>query len=297
MTMAKSLGAFETQFFAYAQMRRLQTVRLGELAGPLRLSDIQERRLLSQLARKGLIVRVIRGTYLVPARLPLGGAWSPDESRAIHGLMRAAGSPARSARRGGQGRPGAAAAARYQIYGPNAFNRYGFDEQVPARTYLYNTRYSGDRRIGGVALTLIKVDDRRLGGTEEFAAPEGRKLVYSSRVRTLVDAVYDWSRFDSLPRGYAWIKRELAAGRVCVEDLVRDTLRFGNQGTIRRMGHLLEQEGVADAQLRRLHKALRATTSLILWIPNAPRRGKVSRRWGVLDNQPVPSQAMVRGVV
>jgi hypothetical protein len=31
--------------------------------------------------------------------------------------------------------------ARYQICGPNAFNRYGFDEQVPTRIYAYNNRH------------------------------------------------------------------------------------------------------------------------------------------------------------
>ncbi len=64
--MAKPLGPLETKLLAYAQMRRMQTVQLGELAGPLRLSEIQERKLLSKLSRKGLIVRVIRGLYLVP---------------------------------------------------------------------------------------------------------------------------------------------------------------------------------------------------------------------------------------
>ena len=33
------------------------------------------------------------------------------------------------------------ALAAYQICGPNAFNRYGFDEQLRMCTYLYNGRY------------------------------------------------------------------------------------------------------------------------------------------------------------
>lgn len=268
--MAKPLGALEAQFFAYAQMRRLRTVRLGDLAGPLRLSANQERRLLSQLAQKGLVVRVIRGVYLVPSRLPLGSIWSPDDALAITTLMQAA--------------RASASPTRYQICGPNAFNRYGFDEQVPARTYLYNTGFSGERQIGAIGLTLIKVDGRRLGSTQELVTPAG-SLIYSSRVRTLVDAVYDWSRFDSLPRGYEWIRRELAAGRVQVEQLIRDTLRFGNQGTIRRIGFLLEREGVSNSLLRRLERALRPSTALICWVPSGPRHGKTSTRWGILKNQ------------
>jgi len=271
--MAKPLGPLETQLLAYAQMRRMQVVRLGDLAGPLRLSGSQELKLLSKLSRKGLIARVIRGLYLLPPRLPLGGTWSPDEASAIKALM--------NARLNGNGadKPGL-----YQISGPNAFNRYGFDEQVPVRVYLYNNRFSGDRRVGAVLLTLIKVADERLGSTEETATPDGLRLVYASRVRALVDAVYDWSRFDSLPRGYDWIRRELAARRIRAEDLVRETLRFGNQGTIRRMGVLLDQQGVPEPLLRRLEKALSRSSSLIPWIPTAPKRGQASSRWGVVVN-------------
>ena len=44
------------------------------------------------------------------------------------------------------------------------------------------------------------------------------------RARALVDAVYDWSRFNSLPRGYAWIRRELENKRVTPAELVDATL-------------------------------------------------------------------------
>jgi len=45
--------------------------------------------------------------------------WSPDETLALNTLIR--------------GRKG-----RCQICGPNAFNRYGFDDQIPNRVYAYN---------------------------------------------------------------------------------------------------------------------------------------------------------------
>ena len=90
---------------------------------------------------------------------------------------------------------------QFQICGPNAFHRYGWDEQVPNRVYAYNNRISGDRSIGQVELTLIRVTDNRLGDTEIVTTPEKIDLIYSSRARSLVDAVYDWSRFNSLPLG------------------------------------------------------------------------------------------------
>ena len=72
---------------AYAQMRGLRVIRLGELAEALGFSDRQERSILSRLAVAGMIVRVRRGLYLIPPRLPLGGLWSPDDILALNVLM------------------------------------------------------------------------------------------------------------------------------------------------------------------------------------------------------------------
>ena len=130
---------------------------------------------------------------------------------------------------------------RYQISGPNTFYRYGWTDQVPNRLYAYNNRISGDRRIGSVELTLIKVGDDRLGGTEVARTPDGIDVVYASKARSLVDAVYDWSRFDSLPKALDWIRQEVEKEDAFVAELVRTTIQFGNQGTIRRIGALLER--------------------------------------------------------
>lgn len=263
--MARRLGKLEAAALAYTQMRSLRTVRSGELAAALRLSAKQERELLTRMARSGLIARVRRGLYLFPPRLPLGGMWTPDEAAAINALM--------SDRR-----------ARYQITGPGAFNRYGYDEQVPSRITLYNDALSGRRRVGSVALELIKVRSDRLGDTEEVRTPGGDTLVYSSRVRTLIDAVYDWSRFDGLPRAYDWIRRDVEAGRVAVEELVRVALRYGNTGTIRRLGALLEQMKADERILSRLQRVLKRTTAKIPFIPGRPVRGRLLKRWAVVVN-------------
>ncbi len=263
--MKRALGNLERQLFAYAQMRKLRALRTRDLTGPLGISGKQERELLNRLAKAGMIAQVRRGLYLVPPRLPLGGKWSPEEALVLDTLM--------------DDRQG-----RYQICGPNAFNRYGFDEQIPTRVYAYNNRISGERTVGAVALTLIKVAAKRLGDTEQVQTAEGVTAVYSSRVRTLVDAVYDWSRFNSLPRAFGWVRAELDAGRVVAAELVRITLRYGDVGTIRRMGALLDRAGVAAALLRKLERALEPSSSLIAWNPVRPKRGTLDRRWGVVWN-------------
>ncbi len=263
--MKSGLGETERRLFAYAQMRGQAAVRTGDLRKALSLSPLQERNLLSRLARAGWIARVRRGLYLVPRTLPLGGKWSPDETLALNTLM-------------------ADVKGRYQISGPNAFNRYGFDEQVPARVYAYNNRISGERNVGAVRLVLIKVADERLGGTEEATTRDGLVTVYASRARALLDAVYDWARFDSLPRGYRWIRGELEKNRAGAAELVDVTLRYGDIGTLRRIGLLLDQAGVDSRLLRKLEKKVPKSTGLIPWIPTSPKRGSINRRWGVVVN-------------
>jgi predicted transcriptional regulator of viral defense system len=173
---------------------------------------------------------------------------------------------------------------RYQISGPNTFYRYAWIEQVPNRVYAYNNRISGDRQIGPVALTLIKVADDRLGGTDVVRVPEGIDVVYASRARSLVDAVYDWSRFDSLPRAFGWIRGEVEKDDGFAAELVQAAVAFGNQGTLRRIGGLLERVGVQNSLLRKLERQLRQTSTFIPWIPGREKRGTTSRRWGVVFN-------------
>ena len=263
--MKRRVGPLESRALAWTQMRGVDRIRGGDLVSALRLTPTQENELLSRLARSGMIARVRRGLYLVPPRLPLGGEWTPDETLALNALV--------------EDRQG-----RYQICGPSAFSRYGLDEQVPGPVYAYNNRLSGERSVGAVEIVLIKTADQRLGDTDEVRMPSGQTAVYSSRTRSLVDAVYDWSRFGTLPRAYDWIAAEISAERVAAARLIDAAVRYGNQGTIRRIASVLERAGIARATLAKLERALRSGKSLIELVPGRPRRGTVDGRWGVIVN-------------
>ncbi|HAP35528.1 MAG TPA: hypothetical protein DCQ28_06135 [Bacteroidetes bacterium] len=263
--MKKRLGNLERQLFAYVQMRGKRTLQSGDLLNFLQITPVQERELLDRLNSVGAIAQVRRGLYLVPEKLPLGGKWSPTDILAINTLV--------------EDQKG-----KYQICGPNAFNRYGFDEQIPTRMYVYNNRLSEERAIGSIAITLIKVNDNRLGDIEEMKTREGEIGFYSSRRRSLLDAVYDWSRFNTLPRAYQWIEKEITAKRVLPKDLVEVTLRYADVGTMRRIGFVLDKLGVQKTLLAKFRKVLKPSTSFISLIPSLPKRGIIDRQWGILIN-------------
>jgi len=96
--------------------------------------------------------------------------WTPDEATAINALM-------------------ADRNARCQIIGPKAFNRYGYSEQLPALTTLYNDAISGERRVGSVSLKLIKVTRDRLGGVEKVRMNDNRKAGMARH-----DRLHSWHR-------------------------------------------------------------------------------------------------------
>ena len=259
------LGSLSSRFFAYVQLKKLDIVRTGEIAPILDISASQERDLFRRLSDSGWILRLKRGVYLVPPRIPAGGKYSPGVALILQKLMEEEQS-------------------RYQICGPSAFNFYGLDDQIPSVTYIYNERISGKRSIGSLAFQFIKVADKRLGAINAVRTREDMEIIYSSKTRTLMDAVYDWSRFNSLPRGYGWIKGEIKNEPKLTSELIEVTAKYGNVATIRRIGYLLDTLIQNPRMMNRLLRQLSISSSLIPWIPGQSAKGTINRKWGIIIN-------------
>ena len=260
------MGQLEMQLFAYAQLRGKDMIKTGELSPALGITGKQERELLSRMARSSLIIRLKRGLYLVPSRMPSGGRWGVSEYMILPKLM-------------------AELKGEYQLSGPTAFNYYGYDEQVPNKVYVYNNRISGRRTIGVIEFLFIKVGDNRLGSTKTIKTPEDFKVPMVSRARALLDAVYDWRRYNTIPRAYEWIASSMKKYPDIADEIIDCALRFGNQGTIRRIGYFLELLGASEKRIKKMKRALRSSKSLIPYIPGRPARGTINRDWGLIINE------------
>jgi predicted transcriptional regulator of viral defense system len=99
-----------------------------------------------------------------------------------------------------------------------------------------------------------------------------------------MDAVYDWPRFNSLPRGYGWIRDETKKDPNLTSELVDVTLQYGNQATARRIGFLLDTLAGASKITDQLQRQLSDSKALIPWIPTRPAKGNANRKWGVIVN-------------
>lgn len=258
------LGTLSSSFFAYAQLKKLEIVRTGEIAPILDITGSQEVDLFRRLSDSGWIVRLKRGVYLVPSRIPAGGKYSPGAALILQKLMEEE-------------------KGKYQICGPTAFNFYGLDNQIPNVTYLYNNRISAKRSIGSLAFQLIKVADGRLGSVNAVRTQD-TEILYSSKPRTLMDAVYDWSRFNSLPRGYDWIKQEIEDDTGLETELIEVAVEYGNMATIKRIGYLLDTLLPNSRLINRLQSKLSVSSALIPWVPGRSAKGTINRKWGIIVN-------------
>lgn len=263
------LGTLEMQLLSYAQMRKKDILSLGELAPVLGITLKQERELFSRLSRTGMIVRLNKGVYLVPLRMPAGGRWTVSGHYILARLMEVL-------------------KGQYQIGGPDAFYFYGFDDQVPNRIFVYNDRLFGEKEVGGANFVFIKTSAKRLGSTKKLKTPDSMDAVMVTQTRALVDAVYDWSRFNTLPRAYKWIENTLKKDPSLIDKLIADMLQYGNKGTIKRIGYLLARLDIAEDRLRKIKRRLGPIRSFIPWIPGQEVRGNVNREWGLIVNGIIP---------
>ena len=99
-----------------------------------------------------------------------------------------------------------------------------------------------------------------------------------------MDAIYDWSRFNSLPRGYDWIIREVKQDPSIIQELVEVTVRYGNQATTRRIGYLLDPSEQTQKNIKPLQRHLSGSNALIPWVPGINAKGKINSKWGVIVN-------------
>jgi len=97
------LGKLEMQLLAYAQLKKKEIISTGEIASALDIDVEQEWKLFNRMTTSGLIIRLKRGVYLVPSRMPAGGRWTVSGYYILSKLMNVIN-------------------GQYQISGPNAFN-------------------------------------------------------------------------------------------------------------------------------------------------------------------------------
>jgi len=261
--MKMRLGQLEIQFFSWIQHKKKSVINVGEVTKSFDISPDQEKNLLSRLSRAGLIIRLIKGVYIAPSIIPPGGKWGPNHLWVLAMLMKCIG-------------------AKYQVSGLEVFLRHRFSDQVPNETFVYNTKLSGKRIVGGHVFYFAKVQKERIR-CYDLLDVDGEKVPFSSKGRAVFDAIYDWNAFNSLPKAFSWIA-PLLDEEATIEELFQCAKRLGNGITVRRIGYILESLEYPTKKVEILKKMLKDTKASYPLIPNLPKRGTFNKRWSLIIN-------------
>lgn len=261
------LGPLETQFFAWAQLKKRTEVKTGDLVQGMKLSAQQEADLFHNLSSSGFILKLWRGFYLVPERIPPNGQWAPSPYLIINRYMFALG-------------------AQFQVSGLAIFNLYGYSTQIAQELVIYNDKLSKKVDLLHHRFIFVKVKSARLGHIREFQPQaEGAlaKVAVSSPEQALLDAVYDYKRFGSLPQAYQWIKTALKKNQINAKELARAAFRHGNNMSQKRIGWALEKLGVEE---KIYSKLLKKTGKSLFLVPLDPHHhhGPIHSKWKVIEN-------------
>lgn len=259
------LGPLGAKFFAYIQMKRLNTIHIGELQKPLGISSFQERKLLFRLNKGGLIFRLLRGVYLVPSQIPPGGFWKPNDYLIVAKYMEYY-------------------KAHYYIGGLTAFNKHGFSTQIPNQLSVYNDKIKGLKNFRGIRIRFYKVTKSCIRGFDKFSISSDAQFVnIANLAKTILDAINDNKRYQTLPAAYLWLKTH-SKDKVFLKEFIELSYHTANNSSLRRIGYFLENQGVSNKILLSLLKNLPTTKGLVSLIPNGSRRGKINMKWGIIDN-------------
>jgi predicted transcriptional regulator of viral defense system len=267
-----AIGPLEMKFLGWAQLGGRTQVRTGDLVAALRLNPQQEASLFYNLSTSGLILKLWRGFYLIPARLPVGGQWSPSPYLIINMYMKELG-------------------ADYQISGPAVFNSYGLSTQLASELTIYNDRVSRKVKIRQYRFNFVKIEKKRLGAFKLFQPyGDGEESIakFSDLERSLFDAVYDYKRFGTLPLAYSWIVATFKDKKIDLKKLAERTVQYGNSMSMKRVGWLLEKIGADRKIWEKLLEQIPKSKFLVPLDP-ANCNGPINAKWGVIENVALPT--------
>ncbi len=172
----------------------------------------------------------------------------------------------------------------YYIGYSTMYNYYGFTDQIFQTMYILNTSLQRAKTIGNVRYKMVKIPAKRMFGLENIKI-EDTDVIVSDRERTLVDLIYFPGPIGGLKRAFSILKEQAKDGKTDINRLIKYSVKFPNISIKKRIGFALEQAGLKGKTLEPLFKKVRKT-SLITLYPSKSRRGRINKKWMVIENAP-----------
>ncbi|HBG61961.1 MAG: hypothetical protein A2Y03_02935 [Omnitrophica WOR_2 bacterium GWF2_38_59] len=255
----KNLSKDELYLISRAEYEK-QNLITTEFAQKLFPDKNKASRVLVFLTKKGRLIRIEKGKYvLVPIKAP-NQQWMPNEF--IVASLWMGDTP-------------------YYIGYFTMYNYWGFTEQIPRTVFVLNTGKSSKKDINGIRYEAVKIKKEKYYGVQKIKV-EDKDVFISDKERTLVD-------FASNPLG-SMRNFEIALQEniqnINVEKFVRYLIKFPVVSVKKRAGFLLEQFGCSENILNPLRKAIGKKRVLVPLDPyKASRKGKINNDWKIIVNR------------
>jgi predicted transcriptional regulator of viral defense system len=172
--------------------------------------------------------------------------------------------------------------SNYYIGYSTMYNYYGFSDQIFQTMYILNASFQREKTIGSMRFKMIKIPAKRMFGLEKIKIKDTEVRI-SDRERTLVDLIYFPGPVGGLKRAFEILKDQVNDKKTDINKLIRYTVKFPNISARKRIGFVLEQAGLRKKRLEPLLKSVKRT-SLITVYPSKSRRGRINKKWKVIEN-------------
>lgn len=157
------LSPNQEKILSILEYKRIEIIERAELIDlikqHLKVRDISD--LITKLQVKKRLVPIMKGIYMIVPFSSINKQWALDNYKIADYLLK----------------------KEYYIGLFNAFNLYGFTEQIPNKLFIFNTKYSADRMILNYKFKFFKIKKDKLFGIVKD------KYSFSDRERTIIDAL------------------------------------------------------------------------------------------------------------
>lgn len=222
---------------------------------PKKAADI-----LDTLTRKGRLVQLQRGKYLlVPIKAP-NQQWMPNEFMVASFWM---------------------GDIPYYIGYFTMYNYWGFTDQIPQTIFVLNTKKNIKKTIANVKYEALRIDSKKYFGVQKIKI-EDEDVCISDKERTLVDFIYN--PIESFDKVRITLRDNWQ--KINLEKFIEYLKRFPVVSIRKRAGFLLEESGCKNPGLEKLKKTIESERTYVVLDPfNKSRKGKINREWKVIVNR------------
>ena len=262
-TAKKYLGPKEIEVIARLSYEKISLVTKEQLDKWFGFSPEVRKQIVFRLKNKGALVPIKRGVYFY-SPLESGPAGSQINEFLIPSILFPKGN--------------------YYIGYSTMYSYYGFTDQIFQTMYILNTSVQREKPIGGIRFKMIKVSPKRMYGLQKLKI-KNTEIIVSDRERTLVDLFYFPQPVGGLIQAFRILKKEVKYKKVDIKKFIKYAVRFPSVSTKKRIGFILDSLGIDNTTLKPLLNAVRRT-SLVTVFPSSSRKGKINKKWMVIENAP-----------